>query len=135
MELRVWKLREAVMKQQIVATIPDLLFMKIWTKGTVCEIWEALKKDFQNKSQMVSVDLQRQLQQQNCAEKGDVQSHFDTLHLMHKDLASIGHSPLEDNFHQENGNCLLHSFISFFQLFHLLYEKGCKSIKRHLVKL
>jgi hypothetical protein len=37
--------------------------------------------------------------------------------------------------HQENGNCLLHSFIFFFKLFHLLYEKGCKSIKRHLVKL
>ena len=62
-ELRVWKRGEAVVKQQIAATIPDSLFMKIWTKGTAHEVWEALMKDFQNKSQMVSVDLRRQLQQ------------------------------------------------------------------------
>jgi len=75
-KLCVWKLGEAVVKQQIAATIPDSLFMKIRTKGTAHEIWEALTKDFQNKSWMVSVDLRRRLQQQCCAEKGDIRSHF-----------------------------------------------------------
>jgi hypothetical protein len=56
-----WRLGEAIVKQQIAATIPDSLFMKIWDKGTVHQIWQALMKDFQNKSQMVSVDLQRWL--------------------------------------------------------------------------
>jgi hypothetical protein len=98
-ELRVWKLGEAVVKQQIAATIPDSLFMKIRTKGTAREIWEALKKDFQNKSRMISVDLRRRLQQQNCAEKGDIRLHFDTLRLMREDLASMGHSPSEDDFY------------------------------------
>ena len=98
-ELRVWKLGEAVVKQQIAATIPDSLFMKIRTKGTAREIWEALKKDFQNKSRMVSVDLRRRLQQQHCAEKGDIRSHFDTLRMMREDLASMGHSPSEDDFY------------------------------------
>ena len=98
-ELRAWKLGEAVVKQQIAVTIPDSLFMKIRTKGTAREIWEALQKDFQNKSWMVSVDLRRRLQQQHCAEKGDVQSHFDTLRLMREDLASMGHSPCEDDFY------------------------------------
>jgi len=41
-ELRAWKLGEAVVKQQIAATILDSLFMKIQTKGTACEIWKAL---------------------------------------------------------------------------------------------
>jgi hypothetical protein len=58
-ELRAWKLAEAVVKQQITATIPDSLFTKIRTKGTAREIWEAVKKDFQNKSRMVSVDPRR----------------------------------------------------------------------------
>jgi len=88
-----------VVKQQIAATIPDSLFMKIRTKGTARDIWEALQKDFQSKSRMVSVDLQRRLQQQHYAEKGDVRSHFDTLRLMREDLASMGHSPLEDDFY------------------------------------
>jgi len=36
--------------------IPDSLFMKIQGKTTVLEIWNTLKKEFQNKSKMVSVD-------------------------------------------------------------------------------
>ena len=98
-ELRAWKLGEAVVKQQIAATIPDSLFMKIRTKGTAREIWEALKKDFQNKSRMVSVDLRRRLHQQHCPEKGDIRLHFDTLRLMREDLASMGHAPSEDDFY------------------------------------
>ena len=98
-KLRVWKLGEAVVKQQIAATIPDSLFMKIRGKGTAHEIWEALTKDFQNKSRMVSVDLRRRLQQQRCADKGDVRTHFSTLRTMREDLASMGHSPSEDDFY------------------------------------
>ena len=48
---------------------------------------------------MVSVDLQRRLHQQHCAEKGNIWLHFDTLHLMHEDLASMGHAPSEDDFY------------------------------------
>ena len=42
-ELKEWKQGEAVVKQQIAATIPNLLFMKIWNKGTALKIWEALQ--------------------------------------------------------------------------------------------
>jgi hypothetical protein len=73
--------------------------MKIQGKGTAYEIWQALTKDFQNKSRMVSVDLRRRLQQQRCAEKGDVRSHFATLRTMREDLASMGHPPTEDDFY------------------------------------
>jgi len=49
-ELKEWKRGEAIVKQQIAATIPDSLFMKIRNQGTALEIWEALQSDFQNKS-------------------------------------------------------------------------------------
>ena len=56
-KVKVWRQGEAVVKQQIAVTIPDSLFMKIRTKGTAYQIWEALTLEFQNKSRMVSVDL------------------------------------------------------------------------------
>jgi hypothetical protein len=59
-------------KQQVAATIPDSLFMKIHDKWMAREIWEVLQKDFQNKSKMVIMDLRCRLQQERCPEKGDV---------------------------------------------------------------
>ncbi len=97
MELKEWKQGEV--KQQIAATIHDSLFMKIRNKGTALEIWEALQGDFQNKSQMVSVDLRQHLQQERCAEKGDVQAHFSKLRLMREDLAAMGHAPGDDELY------------------------------------
>ena len=56
---KVWRQGEAIVKQQIAATIPDSLFMKIRGKESAYEIWQALTSEFQNKSRMVSVDLRR----------------------------------------------------------------------------
>jgi len=98
-KLKTWKQGEAVVKQQIAATIPDSLFMKVQGKGTALEIWKVLMADFQNKSWMVSVDLRCRLQQLQCAEKGDVRAHFSTLRTMREDLAAMGHSPSDDDFY------------------------------------
>ena len=49
-QVKMWKRGEAVIKQQIAATIPDSLFIKIRGKGSASEIWEALTSNFQNKS-------------------------------------------------------------------------------------
>ena len=98
-ELKLWKQGEAIVKQQIAATIPDSLFMKIRGKTTALEIWNALSKEFQNKSKMVSVDLRRRLQQERCQEKGDVRSHFAKLRTMREDLAAMGSPPSEDELY------------------------------------
>jgi len=45
------------------------------------------------------VDLRRRLEQQHCAEKGDVRVHFATLRTMREDLSSMGHSPTDDDFY------------------------------------
>jgi len=94
-----WRHGEAVVKQQVAATIPNSLFMKVQGKGTTYEIWQALTKDFQNKSRMISMDLRRRLQQQHCAEKGNVRAHFATLRTMHEDLSSMEHPPTDDDFY------------------------------------
>ncbi|KAF8163592.1 hypothetical protein B0H34DRAFT_635920, partial [Crassisporium funariophilum] len=56
-ELRIWDQGEAIVKQQIAATVSDSLFMEICTKDTAREIWEALMEIFEKRSLMVSVDL------------------------------------------------------------------------------
>ena len=112
-ELKEWKQGEAVVKQQIASTIPDSLFMKIRDKGTASEIWDALKGEFQNKSRMVAVDLRRRLQQERCAEKGDVRTHFAKLRAMREDLAAMGHIPGEDEFYAIILGSLPHSFEPF----------------------
>jgi hypothetical protein len=97
--LREWKQGEAIVKQQVAATIPDSLFMKICDKRTAREIWEALQSDFQNKSKMVAVDLRHRLQQEQCTERGDVRAHFTKLRTMKEDLAAMGHPPSKDEFY------------------------------------
>ena len=112
-ELKEWKRGEAIVKQQIAATIPDSLFMKIRNKGTALEIWDALRGDFQNKSRMVAVDLRRRLQQERCAEKGDVREHFSKLRLMREDLAAMGHAPGDDELYAIILGSLPYSFEPF----------------------
>jgi len=56
-ELKIWKKGEAVIKQQVAASIPDSLFMKIRNRGSAHDIWRALASEFEQKSHMFSVDL------------------------------------------------------------------------------
>ncbi|KAF8161468.1 hypothetical protein B0H34DRAFT_638159, partial [Crassisporium funariophilum] len=56
-ELKAWKYGDAIVKQQIAATIPDSLFMKVRNAKTAFDIWTSLSAVFQNKSRMVAVDL------------------------------------------------------------------------------
>ncbi|KAF8805143.1 hypothetical protein BYT27DRAFT_7105320, partial [Phlegmacium glaucopus] len=48
---------------------------------------------------MVSVDQRRRMQEQRCAEKGDIVAHFATLRTMREDLASMGQSLMENDFY------------------------------------
>ena len=98
-ELKIWKQDEAIVKQQIAGTIPDSLFMKIRNHTTAFDIWDALTKEFQVKSRMVSVDLRRRLGEEKCGEKGDIRTHFSKLRTMREDLAAMGHPPTDDDFY------------------------------------
>jgi len=98
-ELKTWNQGEAIVKQQIAATISDSQFMKICGKPTAYDIWDTLTREFENKSRTVSVDLRRRLQQERCPDRGDVRAHFNKLRVMREDLAAMGHPPSEDDFY------------------------------------
>ena len=96
-ELAAWRKGEATIKQLIASTISDSQFMKIFTKPTVCEIWNELKKEHESKSLMVSVDLRRRLHELRCGERDDAREHFAKMRAMREDLAAMGHSPSDDD--------------------------------------
>lgn len=114
--LKLWKQEEAIVKQQIAATIPDSLFLKIRSLPTVELIWTMLQDNFQNKSRMVSLDLKRRLQEERCGEKGDIRAHFAKLRLMREDLASMGYAPDDLEFYTILMGSLPASYDSFISV-------------------
>ena len=59
-------------------TIPDSLYLKIRVKTTVKEAWDVLKVQFEMHSKMFMINQQKKLQEMQCAEEGDVHTHFTT---------------------------------------------------------
>ena len=97
--IREWKQGEAIVKQQIASSIPDSLFMKVWGKGTMHEIWMELRRHFEKRSWMVSINLWWRLQELWCPEKGNIIEHFATMQLMWEDMASMRELITENNFY------------------------------------
>ena len=55
--MKKWFQKEAIVLQQVMYTILDLLYLKIRGKPTVKEAWDLLKSNFEKRSQMFMVDL------------------------------------------------------------------------------
>jgi hypothetical protein len=78
-ELNQYLQEQAVVYQQIASTIPDSLYLKIKGKPTVKDAWDTLKIDFERRSRMVTIDLQKRLQDTRCIESGNIRTHFDNI--------------------------------------------------------
>src|SRR5277367_3395715 len=65
---------------------------------TVNEAWTALKADFKKRSRMITVELCKRLQDSPCTKTGNIRTHFDNIHMMQDELASLGTSLDEPNF-------------------------------------
>ena len=81
---------QAIVFQQIASTIPDSLYLKIKGKPTVKEAWDTLKPDFKKQSRMITIELRKRLQDTQCAENGNLHTHFDTIQTMQEELAVRG---------------------------------------------
>ena len=83
-----WQSNEAIIKQAIVSTIPDSLFLEVRKIDTALEMWEAVKEKREKKSRMVTVDMWHKLQAEKCPESGDIRAHLHKLQAMREDVAS-----------------------------------------------
>jgi transposase InsO family protein len=95
---RFWKSEQAVIKQGLASVIPDSLFLKVKGEKTAKEMWGKVKDEYEKKSKMVTVDLRRKLQDERCADGGDVKAHLDKLRTIRADLIAMAADPGDDNF-------------------------------------
>ncbi|KAG2750880.1 hypothetical protein P692DRAFT_201710324, partial [Suillus brevipes Sb2] len=70
--MKEWRMGEAITKQQIAGTIPNSLFIQVKNLATAGEIFAYLSNLFEKRSQVVSVELLRKLQDQKCTEKANI---------------------------------------------------------------
>ena len=89
---------QAIVFQQIASTIPDSLYLKIKGKPTVKESWDALKADFEKRSQMITIELRKHLQDTVCTETGNIRAHFDNIRTLREELASLGTTLSDPDF-------------------------------------
>ena len=89
-ELSTYLQEQAIVFQQIASTIPDSLYLKIKSKPTVKQAWDALKADFEKRSRMITIELRKRLQDVRCTENGNIRTHFDIVRTMREELVSLG---------------------------------------------
>jgi hypothetical protein len=74
------------------------LFLKVKGAEMAKGMWEKVKDEYEKKSKMVTVYLRRKLQDEQCADGGDVKGHLDKLRTIRADLIAMSADPGDDNF-------------------------------------
>ncbi len=85
-----WAIGEATVKQAIAASVPDSIFNRIKGSTHAKDAWDALRALFEGQTQMIVVDLRRQLQTLKCGEEDNVCTHFETIANLREQLAAMG---------------------------------------------
>ena len=93
-----WAQGEATVKQAIAASVPDSIFNRIKGSTRAKDVWDALKALFEGRTQMIIVDLRRQLQTMKCGEDDNVRTHFDTIANLREQLAAMGKTIADDEY-------------------------------------
>ena len=97
-KLAEWRKENGYAKQLLGSSLPEVPLIKFPSDSTAHDIWEMLSDEFQNHSCVVAIELQQKLQDQWCADKGDLRVHFDKMITLREELASLGHLISTDDF-------------------------------------
>ncbi|KIN95853.1 hypothetical protein M404DRAFT_164846, partial [Pisolithus tinctorius Marx 270] len=93
-----WAKDDGYIKQVIAVLLLESLFLQVLKEETAKSVWGALTDLFQNCSCVVTINLQRKLQESCCSEKGNVHAHFDKMCALCEQLAVLGQSITDDDF-------------------------------------
>jgi len=93
-----WKTNEAVVRQLIIASVPDSVFNCIKGGANAKSIWDELKKIFEGCTRNLLIDLGRKLQNMKCGEDDDIHAHFKSLANFHKQLVAMGQIISDDQY-------------------------------------
>ena len=85
-----WDKDECSAKSLLTQKIPDSTLMRVHTKCTVKERWEAIVAEYTEKGAYVQTDLCGRFLESKCPDKGNVQEFLDGLRVKREELASVG---------------------------------------------
>jgi len=90
--------KDSLTKQHIFSTISDRLLLHVQSLDKALKIWEEVCTIHEGKTELVQIDLHRQLQETQCEEGGDVKAHFGELYQLRESLVGMGVSIDDKDF-------------------------------------
>jgi len=85
-----WEKDEHSAKSLLTQKLPDSTLMKVHTKPTVQERWEAVVKEYTEKGAYVQTDMRAKFLASRCPEKGNVRDFLDQLRTKKEELVQVG---------------------------------------------
>jgi len=85
-----WEKDERSAKSLLTQKLPDSTLMKVHTKPTVQERWEAVMKEYTEKGAYAQMDMRAKFLALRCPEKGNVRDFLDELQVKKEELVQVG---------------------------------------------
>lgn len=93
-----WERDDAILKQYIMASIPDQVFIKIKGDKTAKGVWDDLNTEFEAKSRGIRDEIERRLNNEKCEGNDDVPDHFSKMDSLREELAAAGGSIPDEEY-------------------------------------
>ena len=89
-EMTQWEKDERSAKSLLNQKIPDSTLMRIRSKTTVEERWNAIQKEYTEKGAYAQTELRQKFLESKCMDKGNVREFLDSLRVKQEELAAVG---------------------------------------------
>jgi hypothetical protein len=86
----IWQTHDYAIQRQIISAIPNSIFIRIQNQPTAATMWEALKKDFEGRTQAVQNELRNRLALAKCSDNENMHEHVDRMQYMLEELSGMG---------------------------------------------
>ena len=85
-----WDKNERSAKSLLTQKIPDSTLMRVHSKKTVKEHWDAIVVEYTSKGAYAQTDLRQKFMEMRCADNDNVCEFLDDLRVKREELASVG---------------------------------------------
>src|SRR6266567_3373762 len=87
---RQWDKNERFAKSLLTQKIPDSTLMRVHSKKTIKERWDAIVVEYTLKGAYAQTDMRQKFMDMRCADKGNVREFLDNLQVKQEELALVG---------------------------------------------
>src|SRR6266567_7956404 len=94
-----WDKNERSAKSLLTQKIPDSTLMRVHSKKTVKECWDAIVVEYTSKGAYAQTDLRQKFMEMRCADNDNVCEFLDDLRVKWEELASVGVDIDEKDYH------------------------------------